>query len=1254
MATGGHVPEIDALINLQQVKVEEEDEEASAEEQDEEKDDDNWEKALSVERFRDIICESGSTNGDRMGRHYTEKDFEYHRHTFHHTHHPLSTHLPVSQRLRKRVHSADRRRKKKRKKKKTSLPPSDVTPTIQEVDEEEAESETERRGAAATPTALLLVQPQFSFGSQGDLKEPSPPASVCVENEEHPLALNASLTLIGEAAHHQRVPGPGSGSGPCPVPVLGQKDEGEATINSSPSGSDPFISAPVHSWFCRKPVHHRLPSAQRSNYDLRDRICIGSMTALETAVYQQVPTDEAEAQMLVSADLDDMKSHRFEDNPGVRRHLVKKSSRCQMSRGSISSTPLSSLKKKKRAAEKKTHELFVELNELIVEKEQEMRWKERARWIKFEEDVEEETDRWGKPHVASLSFRSLLELRRTITHGAILLDLEQNSLPGIAHLVVETMIISDQIRAEDRPSVLRALLLKHSHPSDLKHRFHRHHSSGSLHGSFNHNHVQDTNVPLVMEENDEHHDGKGPVYDPKQDVFVSLFKSLHPLPPEHHPAAARSLKLLAKIPKDAEAVIVLVGCVEFLEQPAMAFVRLSEAVLLESVLEVPVPVRFIFVLLGPSQSNVDYHEIGRSFATLMSDKNFHEVAYFADDRQDLLNGINEFLDCSIVIPPSDVEGKDLLKTVADFQKQLLRKRKEREGKKYHPVSAVEQDIKEVIPEEEEEGEQEVDPLQRSGVPFGGLIHDIRRRYPHYVSDLKDALDMQCIAAVIFIYFAALSPTITFGGLLGEKTEGLMGVTELIVSTATLGVIFSLFAGQPLLIIGFSGPLLVFEEAFYKFCQAYNFEYLTGRVWIGFWLVVIVLVIVASEGSFLVRYISPFTQEIFAFLISLIFIYETFSKLVKVFKEHPLLAVYPTDSSTANAFQDFDVQVLNQPNTALLSLVLMMGTFLVAFFLRKFRNSRFLGGKARRIIGDFGIPISILVSVLLDYSITDTYTQKLNVPSGFSVTSPEKRSWLISPFGDKQPFPTWMMGASVVPALLVFILIFMETQITSLIVSKKERRLIKGSGFHLDLLLIVILGAVCPLFGLPWLTAATVRSVTHVNALTVMSKATAPGEKPMIQEVKEQRLTGLMVAVLVGLSIVMTDVLRLIPLAVLFGIFLYMGVTSLTGIQLYERITLMVTPAKHHPDHTYVTKVKTWRMNMFTIIQLACIVALWVVKSTVVSLAFPFVLIMTVPLRRLILSRVFEERELQALDCDEDSPNFDEDGRDEYNEIHMLV
>ncbi|XP_058247510.1 anion exchange protein 3 isoform X3 [Hemibagrus wyckioides] len=1007
MATGGHAPEKDVLINLHQVLAEEEEKGST-----EGLEDEDWDRALSVERFGDIITESGTNGADKMGRSYNEKDFEYHRHTFHHTHHPLSTHLPP-QRFRKRVLSMERRRKKKRRKKKTSMPPSDVTPTIHEVDEEEVESEPDVLGQDTTPTEPPEKQMQFSLGSEGVMMPSVPLPTFHLENERPPspeLPITRPAEVHEEEIHDKQEE---------------EEEEEEEESSNKFSPSLELASVPTRAWFCRKPVH-RLSGAQRTNYDLRERICIGSMTAMETAVYQKVPTDEAEAQMLATVDLDDMKSHRFEDNPGVRRHLVKKSSRCQVTRANNGSPSLSSLKKRKKI-DKKTHEVFVELNELIVDKNQEMRWKETARWIKFEEDVEEDTDRWGKPHVASLSFRSLLELRRTITHGAIMLDLDQTTLPGIAHLLVETMIISDQIRAEDRANVLRALLLKHSHPNDEKEgRFHRNHSITSL-GSLrhNHNHVHDTSLPLVAQD----HDTKSPEHDKE--------KNLHPVPAEAH-AAARSMKLLAKIPKDAEATVVLVGCVEFLEQPAMAFVRLNEAVLLESVLEVPVPVRFIFVLLGPSQSNMDYHEIGRSFSTLMSDKNFHEVAYFADDRQDLLNGINEFLDCSIVIPPSDVEGKDLLKTVASFQKQMLRKRKERENKKgVSGVAGPNQETKYLSQDDQEDEELEVDPLKRSGIPFGGLIHDIRRRYPHYLSDLKDAVDTQCIAAVIFIYFAALSPTITFGGLLGEKTQGMMGVSELIISTSAVGVLFSLLAGQPLLIIGFSGPLLVFEEAFYKFCQAQGFEYLTGRVWIGFWLIFIVLVIVAAEGSFLVRYISPFTQEIFAFLISLIFICETFSKLFKVFQEHPLMKTYPVSPDHPVHGQpesENPVQtggpLLNQPNTALLSLVLMVGTFFVAFFLRKFRNSRFLGGKVRRIIGDFGIPISILLSVVVDLCIPDTYTQKLNVPSGFSVTSPDKRGWFINPFGDKQAFPTWMMGASVVPALLVFILIFMETQITT--------------------------------------------------------------------------------------------------------------------------------------------------------------------------------------------------------------------------------
>ncbi|XP_070841611.1 anion exchange protein 2b [Chaetodon trifascialis] len=1193
----------------------------------EEEDDGDLNKALGVQRFQQILSPAAAVP-DEQHHNYHEEDIEYHRHSSHHIHRPLSK-LPPEGRRKK----SSKKRRKDKDHKSSHVPSSGPIEEGEDEEEEEEEEGTETTSAAAESEKVKDVE---FFVSDEDQEAKS--------DRERPHS-SRELDIV-----------PQSGEG---------ADSEDASSSDKPTSPDapsptPPSAAPEH------PPLARVSSASRS-YDLQERRRTGNMTGAEQAKYQRIPTDESEAQTLASADLDGIKSHRFEDVPGVRRHLVRKSTKGQVVHtGKDHKEPTTRSRKQDRTP----HEVFVELNELTMDKNQEMQWKETARWIKFEEDVEEETDRWGKPHVASLSFRSLLELRKTISHGAVLLDLDQKTLPGIAHQVVEQMIISDQIKAEDRANVLRALLLKHSHPSDEKEHsspFPRNISAASLgslithHHSANHTHQPEPSVtdPLM---GTVHATGDA---DTRIDMEKNEVQQKEPIlvPGMHRSKSKHELKLLEKIPENAEATVVLVGSVDFLEQPTMAFVRLQEAVELESVLEVPVPVRFLFVLLGPPTTSMDYHQIGRSISTLMSDKQFHEAAYLADDRQDLLNAINSFLDCSIVLPPSEMGGDELLRSVARFQREMLRKREE-QGVKLLAKEPKSLEEKEALLTPSKKSD---DPLERSGRPFGGLIRDVRRRYPKYISDFKDALNSQCMAAVIFIYFAALSPAITFGGLLGEKTDGLIGVSELIVSTAVQGVIFCLLGAQPLLVVGFSGPLLVFEEAFYSFCKANEMEYLTGRVWIGFWLIIIVIVTVAFEGSFLVRFVSRFTQEIFSFLISLIFICETFIKLGRIFKEHPLKRC-SVDNSTegdastenitlvvSNSSQPVTVTVRGEPNTALLSLVLMAGTFFIAFYLRKFKNSAFFPGRFRRIIGDFGVPIAILIMVLVDYGINDTYTQKLSVPRGFSVTSPSKRGWIISPLGTDGEFPIWMMFACCLPALLVFILIFMETQITTLIVSKKERMLVKGSGFHLDLLLIVVLGGSSALFGLPWMAAATVRSVTHVNALTVMSKAVAPGDKPRIQEVKEQRVTGLLVAIMVGLSIVIGDLLRQIPLAVLFGIFLYMGVMSLNGIQLTERMMLLLMPPKYHPDHTYVRKVRTLRMHLFTCIQLVCLGVLWAVMSTQASLAFPFVLILTVPVKMFLLRRIFTVREIACLDADDAEPKFDErDCHDEYSEMHMPV
>ena len=77
---------------------------------------------------------------------------------------------------------------------------------------------------------------------------------------------------------------------------------------------------------------------------------------------------------------------------------------------------------------------------------------------------------------------------------------------------------------------------------------------------------------------------------------------------------------MRKIPAGAEASNVLVGEVDFLEYQFSAFIRLAKSVVLGDLTEVPVPTRFLFIILGPKGNIAKYHEIGRSISTLMSDE----------------------------------------------------------------------------------------------------------------------------------------------------------------------------------------------------------------------------------------------------------------------------------------------------------------------------------------------------------------------------------------------------------------------------------------------------------------------------------------------------------------------------------------------------------------------------------------------------------------------------------------------------------
>uniref|UniRef100_A0A8C3Y3I6 Anion exchange protein n=1 Tax=Catharus ustulatus TaxID=91951 RepID=A0A8C3Y3I6_CATUS len=727
--------------------------------------------------------------------------------------------------------------------------------------------------------------------------------------------------------------------------------------------------------------------------------------------------------------------------------------------------------------------------------------------------------------------------------------------------------------------------------------------------------------------------------------------------PTAGPAASLSFQLRnrfkKKVPPGAEAAHVAVGEVEFLEKPFAAFIRLRRGVSLGSLAEVSLPSRFLFILLGPPKVKA-YHEVGRAMATLLTDELFQRAAWQAEHREDLITGIEAFLDELIVLPPGKWDPSARIPPPSHLPSPrrrwapqaltaLLQGRSVSGGTVGGAAGFGALVLtRPPCPSPSEllhAGEGTIPYLPPPPRLFGGLLRDIRRKAPWYGSDFSDALHPQCLSAVLYIYLATVTNAITFGGMLGDATANMQGVLESFLGTAFAGFIFCLFSGQPLTILSSTGPVLVFERLLFSFSQDHSLDYLEFRLWIGLWVAFFGVVLVATEASHLVRYFTRFTEEGFCALISLIFIYDSLKKMLSLADAFPINWQYRLDNVTSYSctcnlsspgepntnLTPVPLQVTAQqgmtrlsrtqcldrgghllgtscqyvPDVTLISFLLFGGTFLFCTALKRFRSSRYFPAGVRKAVSDFAVILAILASCAVD-AVLGLETPKLLVPSELKPTNPA-RGWIIFPFGAN---PWWVCLVSAVPAVLVTILIFMDQQITAVILNRREYKLQKGAGFHLDLLCVSLLMVVTSVTGLPWYVSATVISLAHMESLRKESATSAPGEHPEFLGIREQRLTGLAVFILTGVSVFMAPVLKHIPMPVLYGVFLHMGVTALNSIQLMDRVRLLLMPAKHQPDRAYLRHVPLRRVHLFTIIQLLCLALLWVLKSTVAAIIFP--------------------------------------------------
>jgi len=102
--------------------------------------------------------------------------------------------------------------------------------------------------------------------------------------------------------------------------------------------------------------------------------------------------------------------------------------------------------------------------------------------------------------------------------------------------------------------------------------------------------------------------------------------------------------------------------------------------------------------------------------------------------------------------------------------------------------------------------------------FRGIRDDFNNRSKVYHSDWTDGAALKVLSSTLFIFFTSFGPAITFSLLLSESTKNQVGAIEVLVATSITGILFAVFAGQPLVIVGVTGPVSILTINIYTLAE----------------------------------------------------------------------------------------------------------------------------------------------------------------------------------------------------------------------------------------------------------------------------------------------------------------------------------------------------------------------------------------------------------------------------------------------------
>lgn len=501
--------------------------------------------------------------------------------------------------------------------------------------------------------------------------------------------------------------------------------------------------------------------------------------------------------------------------------------------------------------------------------------------------------------------------------------------------------------------------------------------------------------------------------------------------------------------------------------------------------------------------------------------------------------------------------------------------------------------------------------------FSGMINDVRRRAPFYWSDYKDAWDYRVVPATVYMYFANILPALAFSLDMFVKTDQSFGVNEVLLASVLGSVVFALASAQPLVIVGVTGPITVFNYTVYDIITPRGTNYFAFMCWIGIWSLVFHWVLAITNSCNALRYVTRFPCDIFGFYVAFIYLQKGIQVLTRQW-----------EVSDASAY---------------LSIMIALLVTAVAYICGIIGQSSLLQRQVRKFVEDYGTPLTVVFFTGFVHIGKMSGIELLKLPTSRAFYPTTERGWFIH-FWDISVGDVFL---AIPFAILLTILFWFDHNVSSLIAQGTEFPLRKPAGFHWDIFLLGLTTGVAGLLGIPFPNGLIPQAPFHTTSLCVTRTVSDSDDEDskghtrlVVDHVVEQRVSNLAQGLLTlgTMTGPLLIVLHLIPQAVLAGLFFVMGIQALEANGITLKL-LFLARDRHltSPSAPLMRIQRRWVIWAFVGLELVGFGATFAITQTIAAIGFPVFIFLYIPLRTFLMPRFMTQEELGWLDAPTASP-----------------